>query len=147
MELGEELPEPGSLRHAVSDSVVLPLGTGAGDHRLALGRPGHQVAAQKDRVAGGRAPSVRTPGPVCVSVDNELGGGGPVKEQAVVDSVAEVAEEALESGEVGLLGIMHVKAYLLHCIGDVRPGESKVLKRTCKTSVSRGVCHWVALGL
>ena len=45
MELGEELPELGSLSHAVSNSAVLRLGVGAGDDRLALGRPGHQVAA------------------------------------------------------------------------------------------------------
>ena len=32
-----------------------------------------QVPAQKDSVAGGRAPSVRTPGPVGVSIDDELG--------------------------------------------------------------------------
>ena len=74
MELGKELLEPGGLNHAVSDSAVLRLGTGAGDHRLALGRPGHQVAAHKDSVAGGGARSVRTLGPVGVSVDDELGG-------------------------------------------------------------------------
>jgi len=45
VELGEELPEPGSLSHAVCDSAVLRLGTGAGDDRLALGRPRHKVAA------------------------------------------------------------------------------------------------------
>ena len=45
VELGEELPEPGSLSHAVGDSAVLRLGTGAGDDWLALGRPRHQVAA------------------------------------------------------------------------------------------------------
>jgi len=45
VELGEELPELGSLSHAVGDNVVLRLGTGAGDDRLALGRPRHQVAA------------------------------------------------------------------------------------------------------
>jgi hypothetical protein len=75
VELDEKLPEPGGLSHAVSDSAVLHLGTGAGDHWLALGQPGHQVAAQKDSVAGGGAPSVRTPGPVGVSVDDKLGGG------------------------------------------------------------------------
>jgi len=74
VELGKELLEPGGLNHAVSDSAVLRLGTGAGDHRLALGRPGHQVAAHKDSVAGGGARSVRTLGPVGVSVDDELGG-------------------------------------------------------------------------
>ena len=45
VKLGEELPELGSLSHAVSDSAVLRLGTGAGDDRLALRGPGHQVAA------------------------------------------------------------------------------------------------------
>jgi len=33
VELGEELPEPGSLIHAVSNSTVLRLGTRAGDDR------------------------------------------------------------------------------------------------------------------
>jgi len=33
MELGEELPEPGRLSHAVSNSAVLCLGTRAGDDR------------------------------------------------------------------------------------------------------------------
>ena len=45
MEFDEELPEPASLSHAVGDSAVLRLGTRVGDDRLALGRPGHQVAA------------------------------------------------------------------------------------------------------
>jgi len=74
VELGKELSEPGGLSHAVSDNAVLRLGTGVGDHRLALGRPGHQVPAQKDSVAGGGTPSVRTLGPVGVSVDDKLGG-------------------------------------------------------------------------
>jgi hypothetical protein len=50
-----------------------------------------------------------------------------VKEQAVVDSAAEVAEDALESSEVGLSGIMHVKTDLLYCIGDVQPSEGEVV--------------------
>jgi hypothetical protein len=48
-----------------------------------------------------------------------------VKEQTVVDRAAEVAEEALESSEVRLSGIMHVKTDLLNCIGDVS-GRVKV---------------------
>jgi hypothetical protein len=138
VELGEKLPEPGGLSHAVSDSAVLRLGTGPGDHMLALGRPGHQVAAQEDRVAGGGAPSVRTPCPVGVNVDDKLGEGGPVKE-VVVDRAPEVAEEALESSGVRLSGIMHVKTDLLNGVGDVRPGEGEVLKGTSKTPVSSGI--------
>jgi hypothetical protein len=45
VKLGEELPEPGSLRHAVGHNTVLRLGTRAGDDWLALRRLGHQVAA------------------------------------------------------------------------------------------------------
>jgi hypothetical protein len=58
-----------------------------------------------------------------------------VKEEAVVDRAAEVAEEALESSEVRLPWIMHVKTDLLNCIGDVQPSESEVLKSTSKTPV------------
>jgi hypothetical protein len=47
---------------------------------------------------------------------------------------------------VGLSGIMHVKTYLLNCIGDVRPDEGEVLKGTSKTPIGSGICHWVALG-
>jgi len=147
VELGEELPEPRSLGHAISHNAVLRLGTGAGDDWLALGQPGHEVAAQKDGVTGGGAPGVRTPGPVGVSVDDELGGGRPLKKQPVVDGAAEVAEEALESSEVGLSRIMHVKTYLLHGVGDVRPGEGEVLKCTSKTPVCSGVCERITLSL
>ena len=97
MKLGEELLEPGSLSHAVSNSAVLRLGIGVGHNRPTLGRPGHQFAVYEDGVAGGRAPSVRAPDPVSVSVDDQLGGGRPVKKQPVVDGAVEVAEEALES--------------------------------------------------
>ena len=45
MELGEELTEPRSLRHAFGHDTVLCLGARAGDNRLALRRLGHQIAA------------------------------------------------------------------------------------------------------
>ena len=72
VELRQELSYPGRLRHAISDSPVLRLDTGAGDNRLPLGRPGDQVAAQEDGVAGSGAVSVRTASPVSVGVDNQL---------------------------------------------------------------------------
>jgi hypothetical protein len=74
-----------------------------------------------------------------------------VKEQAVVYSegaqATKVAEETLESCEVGLPRIMHMKAQLLNCIGDVRPGEGEVLKSTSKTSICGGIGHWRTLCL
>ena len=72
VELRQELSEPGRLRHAVSDNLVLRLSTGTGDNRLPLGRPGDQVAAQEDGVAGSGATSVRAASPVNVSVDHQL---------------------------------------------------------------------------
>jgi hypothetical protein len=62
-----------------------------------------------------------------------------VEEYAVVDRAAEVAEESLESSEVRLAGIMHVKTDLLNDISDVRPGEGEVLKGTSKTPISSGI--------
>jgi hypothetical protein len=59
-----------------------------------------------------------------------------VKKQPVVDGAPEVAEEALESREVGLLGIVHMETDLLHDVGDVRPSEGEVLKGTDKTPVA-----------
>jgi hypothetical protein len=40
LKLSQELPKPGRLSHAVSNSLVLRLSTRAGDNRLSLGRPG-----------------------------------------------------------------------------------------------------------
>jgi hypothetical protein len=68
-----------------------------------------------------------------------------VKKQPVVDGAPEVAEEALESREVGLSGVVHID--LLHSVGDVRPSEGEVLKGTGKTHVPGGVLDWVTLGL
>jgi hypothetical protein len=70
-----------------------------------------------------------------------------VEEKAVVEHVPEVAEEALESLEVRLSGIMYVKANLLNYICDVRPGEGEVLKGTGETPVCSGVGHWGAFSL
>jgi hypothetical protein len=39
----------------------------------------------------------------------------------------DVAEGALHNNEMGLTGVMHVKAHLLDHIRDVRPGEGEVL--------------------
>jgi hypothetical protein len=70
-----------------------------------------------------------------------------VKKKPVVDGSPEVAEEALESREVGLPGVVHMETDLLHVVGDVRPGESEVLKGAGKTPVAGGVLDWVTRGL
>jgi hypothetical protein len=70
-----------------------------------------------------------------------------VKKQPVVDGAPELAEEALESREVGLSGVVHMETDLLHGVGDVRPSEGEVLKGTGKTPVPGGVLDWVTHGL
>ena len=55
--------------------------------------------------------------------------------QPLVDGALKIAEEALESREVGLPGVVHMETDLLHGVGDVRPGEGEVLKGTGKAPV------------
>ena len=74
--------------------------TGAGDNRLPLGRPGDQIAAQEDGVAGSGATSVRTASLVSVGVDHQLSRGRVVKHQAEVHSATDVAEETLQRSKV-----------------------------------------------
>ena len=95
--LGERAVE---LHHTISDSPVLRLSAGVGDNRLPLGRPEDKVAAQEDSIAGGGAASVRTASPVSVGVDNQLSRGRAVKDQAVVHSASDVAEETLQRSKV-----------------------------------------------
>ncbi|KAG8085153.1 hypothetical protein GUJ93_ZPchr0010g11208 [Zizania palustris] len=49
-------------------------------------------------------------------------------------------------GKVWVPWVVHVKAHLLHCIGDNRPSEYEVLKGTSNASVSSGIIHWCTLG-
>jgi hypothetical protein len=56
---------------------------------------------------------------VSISVDDELGRRGATNE-AVVEGALEVAEDALYNSEMGLTGVVHVKAHLLHRVDDVR---------------------------
>ena len=100
VELRQELSKPGRLRYAVSGSTVLRLGTGAGDNRLTLGRPGDKVAAQEDGVAGSGTASVRAASLVSVGVDHQLRGGRAVKYQAEVHSATDVPEETLQRSKV-----------------------------------------------
>jgi hypothetical protein len=51
-----------------------------------------------------------------------------MKKRVMVKDALEVAEGALCSSDVGLMGIIHVKAHILNYVGDVRPGDGEVLK-------------------
>jgi hypothetical protein len=51
-----------------------------------------------------------------------------MKKRVMVEDAPEVAEGALCSSDMGLMGIVHVKAHIPNCVGDVRPGDGEVLK-------------------
>ena len=58
IELLQELAQPATLGHHMSNSTVLCFGTGAGDRGLTLGGPRNQIVAEVDTIAGGGAPRV-----------------------------------------------------------------------------------------
>ena len=58
-----------------------------------------------------------------------------MKAQAVVNSATNIAEEALQSSQVSLARVMHVKADLLDSISDIGPGEGGVLQGTRKAPI------------
>jgi hypothetical protein len=51
----------------------------------------------------------------------------------------EVAQDPLETGEMGLPWGVHVEAHLLDGVGDVVSGEGEVLKRTGQAPISHRV--------
>ena len=68
MELLQELAQPATLGHHMSNSTVLYFGTGAGDRGLTLGGPRNQIIAEVDITAGGGAPRVGAASPVGIEI-------------------------------------------------------------------------------
>jgi hypothetical protein len=66
VELLKYLSKPAAFGDSMGDGTVLSLSTGARDNGLALGRPGDQVVAEVDTVAGCGAPGIRTSAPVSI---------------------------------------------------------------------------------
>jgi hypothetical protein len=124
------------LCHAIGHNAVHGLCAGARDNELPLGGPGDEVGAQEHGIAGSGPSRVGTAGPVNVSVvDHELRRQGWSEQEAVVEGAAEVAQDPLESGEVGLPRGVHVQAHLLDGVGDVGPGEGEILERASQTPI------------
>jgi hypothetical protein len=82
--------QPIGLGHAVGDNTLFRLSTRAGDDVLTLGRLGDQVIPKKHRVARGGSMGIWTPSPISISVDDELGGGGSVKEKTKLRSAMKI---------------------------------------------------------
>ena len=62
-----------------------------------------------------------------------------MKVQSEVQGALKVPENALESAQMGLPGVMHIQANLLNCIGNIWPGEGEILKSPSKTAVLTGI--------
>jgi hypothetical protein len=58
-----------------------------------------------------------------------------VKVQSEIQSALKVPKNALQSAQMRFLGIVHVQADLLNCIGGIWPSEGEVLKIPSKTAV------------
>jgi hypothetical protein len=137
VELAEKLVHPGGLDHTVGHSAILGLYTGAGDDGLPLGGPGDEAGAQEHNIARSGPTRIGAAGLVGVGVDHNLRRRGRSKE-VVVEGAAEVAQDALESGKMGLPWGVHMEADLLDGVGDVGPGEGEVLERAGQAPVR---CH------
>jgi hypothetical protein len=118
--------------------VVLGLCARARDYRLSLGDPGYEVGAQEHGIARSGPTHVGTAGRVSVGVDHKLRHRG-WSEEAIVEGVAEVAQDPLESGEMWLLWGVHMQAHLLDDVGDVGPREGEVLEHASQAPVRRRV--------
>jgi hypothetical protein len=128
LELVEQLSQPSGLSHAIGNSTILGLNAGAGDDGLPLGRLGNQVVPQEHHIAGRRAASVWTTGPVSVCIDKWVRAARTTQKKTVVWCPLKIAQDALHDHQMGLPRIVHVQTDLLHCVGDVGPYECQVLQ-------------------
>jgi hypothetical protein len=102
VELVEELAHPGGICHAVGHNVVLGLYAGAGDNRLSLGGLGDEVGVHEHGIGRGGLARVGAANPVSIGVDHKFQRRGWLEEETVVEVAVEVAQDPLESGEMGI---------------------------------------------
>jgi hypothetical protein len=108
VELLKKLSEPRDFSDAVGNDAVLSFSAGPRDSRLALGGPRDKAAPKKNCVARGGASSVRTTGPISISVNNELSWSSPANDKTKVESALEILENPFGSNQMSLPGIMHM---------------------------------------
>jgi hypothetical protein len=104
----KKLSEPRSFSNTIGNSTILSLSAGARHGVLTLGGPGDQVVAEEHGIARGGLASVRAAGPVSIRVNHQVVLGRRPKTKPQVQSAPNVAEDALESGQMGLSRVMHV---------------------------------------
>jgi hypothetical protein len=141
MKLEEQLPEPRGLDNAVGHGAILGFDAGAGHRVLPLGGPGHQIVSKEHGVARGGTPGVGATDPVSIGVDNQVTAIRWLQEKTQIQRSADIVQDALQSGEVGLPGIVHVEAHLLNGVGDVGARECQPLEGTSEAPVIRGILN------
>jgi hypothetical protein len=133
---------PGGICHAIGNNTIFGLCTGAGDDRLLFGDLGDEVGTQEHDIAKGGPTRIGAAGPVSIGVDHKFRRRIWSEEEALVEGAAEVAQDPLESHEVGLPWSVHMEAHLLDGVGDVRPGEGEVREHACQDPLRRRVGDW-----
>jgi hypothetical protein len=81
---------------------------------MALGGPRNEIVAKKHSIARGGLAGVRTTSPISISVDNKTSRSRRSQKETKVESASNIAHNPLESHEVRLTGVVHMKADLLH---------------------------------
>jgi hypothetical protein len=140
VQLQKQLTKPGHLRHVVGHGTILHLNTRTRDNVLMLRGPGDKVVIQEHHVARSGPASVGTTNPVNVSVDDVFRRRGVTKKQVVIEGALEVVEDALCGSEMLLMRVVHVKAHLLDCVTNVKPGEGELLESLGQVTVG----SWIA---
>jgi hypothetical protein len=86
---------------------------------LALGGPRNEIVVKKHSIARGGLAAVRTTSPISISVDNKISQSRQSQQETKVESASNVAQNPLESREVRLTGVVHMKADLLHSVCNI----------------------------
>jgi hypothetical protein len=144
MNLLEQLSQPNDFSNAVCNSPIFSLGAGPGDGGLPLGRPGDQAVPEENCIAGGGATGVRAASPISVSVHTKLCWGCAGDDQSMTERALEIAKNPFGSNKMNFTRGMHMKAYLLNSISNVRPGEREVLEGAHQAAVAGGVSNRMA---
>jgi hypothetical protein len=64
----------------------------------------------------------------------------------MAEGALKIAKDPLGSDKVSLSRIMHMKAYLLDGVSNVRPSEGEVLEGTHKAAISSGISNtWAGI--
>ena len=113
---------------SIGDSSVFGLSTGMRNSNLAFGEPGDEIVTKEGSIDGSRLASVRAASPISVQVDHKIRLSRRTQQESQVQSASNISQNLLESGQMRLPRIMHMKTDLLDSICDVWTGEGQVLQ-------------------